>query len=115
MPPDHGGAVVARILNDSELHAEWLTELVAMRDRLREMRVLLAGALRDTAPEHDFSHIETARGMFSFLGISPGQVERLKSEFGIYMVDSSRINVAGITKNNVAYLAESIATVLDSL
>jgi aspartate aminotransferase len=112
MPPDHGGAVVALILEDAELRAQWLSELAAMRERLREMRLLLRDALGDAAPGHDFSHIVTATGMFSFLGISPEQVARLKAEFGIYMVDSSRINVAGITRSNVGYLAESIAAVL---
>jgi aspartate/tyrosine/aromatic aminotransferase len=112
MPPDHGAAVVARILGDTELRDEWRTELAAMRDRLREMRALFAAALHEAAPGHDFSHIERARGMFSFLGIASAQVERLKSEFGVYMVDSSRINVAGVTRANIDYLADAIAAVL---
>lgn len=112
MPPDHGAAVVASILTDSGLRAVWLSELAAMRNRLRETRELLCAALRDKAPTHDFSHIERGKGMFSFLGVSAEQVQRLKSEFGVYMVDSSRINVAGITRGNVEYLAESIAAVL---
>jgi aspartate/tyrosine/aromatic aminotransferase len=112
MPPDHGAAVVASILEDAELRAAWLAELTAMRDRLRDMRVLLAAALRDKAPAHDFSHVVRAKGMFSFLGISKAQVERLKSDYGIYMVDSSRINVAGITSANVEYLADAISNVL---
>jgi len=112
MPPDHGAAVVASILTDAELRAGWLTELAAMRNRLRETRELLCVALREKAPEHDFSHIERGKGMFSFLGVSSEQVQRLKSEFAVYMVDSSRINVAGITRGNVEYLAESIAAVL---
>lgn len=112
MPPDHGAAVVGRILDDRQLRAEWLAEVDAVRARLKEMRGLLAAALRDQAPARDFSHIERANGMFSYLGISTAEVERLKKEFGIYMVDSSRINVAGITRANVGYLAESIAAVL---
>jgi len=112
MPPDHGAAVVACILGDGELRARWLSELTEMRDRLRDMRVLFVDALRDSAPRHDFSHVVRAKGMFSFLGLGAAEVARLKSEFGIYMVDSSRINVAGITHANVGYLAESIAKVL---
>lgn len=112
MPPDHGAAVVGRILSEAELRREWLAELATMRERLAGVRTLLVDALRDTAPEHDFSHIARARGMFSFLGISREQVETLKREHAVYMVDSSRINVAGITKENVGYLAESIAAVL---
>ena len=112
MPPDHGAAVVAMILNDAELRVEWLAELLAMRMRLKETREMLATSLRERAPDHDFSHIERGKGMFSFLGVSTEQVLRLKSEFGVYMVDSSRINVAGITRGNVEYLGESIAKVL---
>lgn len=112
MPPDHGAAVVAMILTDEALRAEWQAELRAMRDRLREMRSLLHAELRSRAPDHDFSHLVRATGMFCFLGITPEQVGRLKQDFGVYMVDSSRINVAGITAANVAYLADAIAAVL---
>jgi len=112
VPPDHGSAIVSRILNDATLNSQWLVELNSMRERLKSMRSLLVSALHEHAPEHDFSHIERANGLFSFVGVSDAQVERLKSEFGIYMVASSRINVAGITASNVDYLAESVAAVL---
>ena len=100
------------ILNDPEWRAEWLDEVGEMRARLQRMRVLLSDALVEKAPDHDFSHLVRANGMFCFLGISAAQVERLKSDFGIYMVNSSRINVAGITEDNVGYLSDSIAAVL---
>lgn len=112
MPPDHGGAVVSHILNDPELREEWVVELAGMRDRLKEVRSLLVAALREKAPDHEFSHLERANGLFSFVGITPEQVERIKSEYGVYMVNSSRINVAGITRNNVEYLAGAVAAVL---
>ena len=112
MPPDHGAAVVSIILNDDELRALWVEEVEEMRDRIFDMRTLLVDTLRDKAPEHDFSHLAVAKGMFCFLGISPEQVERLKQEHGVYIVNSSRINVAGITAGNVEYLASSIAAVL---
>jgi aspartate/tyrosine/aromatic aminotransferase len=112
MPPDHGATVVSHILNNAALRDDWLVELAQMRNRLKEMRALLGAALREKAPDHDFSHIERANGMFCFVGISTEQVERLKSEFAVYMVNSSRINVAGITKGNVEHLASSIAAVL---
>ena len=83
-----------------------------MRDRLREMRTLLHAELQGKAPGHDFSHLVRATGMFCFLGVTPAQVGRLKQEYGVYMVDSSRINVAGITPGNVGYLAEAIAAVV---
>jgi aspartate/tyrosine/aromatic aminotransferase len=83
-----------------------------MRERLSGMGKLLQEALKQTAPQRDFSHLVNANGMFCFLGVSPAQVARLKQEFGVYMVGSSRINVAGITPSNVDYLAKSIAAVL---
>ena len=112
VPPDHGAAVVSLILHDEALRSDWIVELTKMRERLREMRVLLNDALVEKAPDHDFSHLVRATGMFCFLGISAGQVARLKKDYGVYMVDSSRINVAGITPQNVAYLADSIAATL---
>jgi aspartate/tyrosine/aromatic aminotransferase len=112
LPPDHGAAIVARILNDDALRAEWLTELDAMRGRLQSMRELLVAELARVAPDHDFSHIARTTGMFCYLGISEDQVAQLKKDRGVYLVDSSRINVCGITEGNVAYLAESIASVL---
>lgn len=112
VPPDHGAAVVEMILNDADLRAEWLGEVNEMRDRLQGMRVLLNDALLAKTPGNDFSHLVRANGMFCFLGITPGQVQELKTDYGIYMVDSSRINVAGITTENVGYLSDSIAAVV---
>jgi aspartate/tyrosine/aromatic aminotransferase len=112
VPPDHVAVVVSTILNDPELKAAWRVELAEMRGRLREMRVLLNDALQERAPQHDFSHLVRAKGMFCFLGVSEDQVNRLKKEFGVYMVGSSRINTAGITARNVNYLADAIAATL---
>jgi aspartate/tyrosine/aromatic aminotransferase len=112
MPPDHGAAVVAMILNDDAMRADWYAELNQMRDRLRDMRALLHDALGVNVPGRDFSHIVRANGMFSFLGISEEQVERMKKDHGVYMVGSSRINIAGITADNVTHIAESVAAVL---
>ena len=112
VPPDHGAAVVRIILNDDELRLQWVDELGAMRERLNGMGALLHDALKEKAPGHDFSHLVQTNGMFCFLGVTPEQVDKLKRDFGIYMVGSSRINVAGITPANVDYLATSIAAVL---
>ncbi|MDH3620220.1 MAG: aspartate/tyrosine/aromatic aminotransferase [Gammaproteobacteria bacterium] len=112
VPPDHGAVVVATILNDPDLKVAWRVELAEMRSRLREMRVLLNEALKEKAPGHDFSHLVRARGMFCFLGITEDQVNRLKRDYGVYMVGSSRINTAGITARNVNYLADAIAATL---
>lgn len=112
VPPDHGAAVVSTILNDESLTANWKLELAEMRDRLQSIRGLLYEALKQQAPDADFGHLVRASGMFCFLGIAPEQVQRLKKDHGVYMVDSSRINVAGITEANVEHLARSIAAVL---
>jgi aspartate aminotransferase len=112
VPPDHGAAVVSIILNDAELRAQWVAELGGMRERLSGMGKLLHDALKIKVPDHDFSHLLHSNGMFCFLGVTPEQVNRLKKDFGVYMVGSSRINVAGITPGNVDYLASSIAAVL---
>ena len=112
IPPDHGAAVVRIILNDDELRAQWVDELGGMRERLGSMGALLHDALQEKAPGHDFSHLVQSNGMFCFLGVTAEQVDRLKRDFGVYMVGSSRINVAGITPDNVDYLATSIAAVL---
>jgi aspartate/tyrosine/aromatic aminotransferase len=112
MPPDHGAAIVETILHDEALRADWEAELGEMRERLQQMRQLLDDALRAEAPEHDFSHVVRARGMFCFLGVSTEQVQRLKKDHAVYMVDSSRINIAGITADNVEHIARSVAAVL---
>ena len=112
VPPDHGAAVVSIILGDAGLRDEWLGEVTEMRSRLDDMSRLLSDKLAERVPERDFSHLVRTRGMFCFLGISTEQVSRIKSDYGVYMVASSRINVAGITPDNVDYLAESIAAVL---
>ena len=112
VPPDHGAGVVATILKDPALTVAWRVELAEMRSRLREMRVLLNDALKEKAPGHDFSHLVRAKGMFCFLGITEDQVNRLKRDYGVYMVGSSRINTAGITARNVNYLADAIAATL---
>lgn len=112
VPPDHGGAAVTLILEDPALRDDWLAELADMRQRMQQMRTLVVAALADAAPDRDFSHIERAKGMFCYLGVTPEQVARLKKDFGIYLVDSGRINVCGITAGNVNYLAQSVAAVL---
>jgi len=112
MPPDHGAAIAARVLQDEALWSLWMAELGEMRDRLNGLRLLLVDKLKERNCPQDFSFIAQERGMFSFLGISKEQVVRLREEFHVYMVESSRINVAGINRSNVDYVADSIVTVL---
>ena len=113
MPPSHGGAIVGAILGDPELKNSWITELDTMRDRLNGLRRLLADKL-SAASGRDFGFISRQYGMFSFLGLSPDQVGRLREQYGIYMVDSSRINIAGVRHDNVDYVSSAVAAVLRS-
>lgn len=112
MPPSHGGAIVAEILGDDALQREWRMELDGMRERINGLRRLLNEQLRERNVARDFSFIERERGMFSFLGLSEAQVARLIADYGLYMVNSSRINVAGISQTNVDYVADALAAVL---
>ena len=111
-PPSHGGAIVGSILDSAELTQQWTDELTEMRNRINGIRGAFAEALRASCGNDDFDFIANHRGMFSFLGLSPGQVQRLKEEFSIYAVSSSRINVAGLTPGNLTYVADAIARVL---
>ncbi len=112
MPPDHGAAIVGQILGDAGLRAQWMEELAEMRSRLNGLRKLLVDKLAARNTRMDFSFIAKERGMFSFLGITKEQVIRLREEFHVYMVESSRINIAGINHGNVDRVADSIAAVL---
>jgi aspartate aminotransferase len=112
MPPDHGAAIVGHILSSPELRAQWTAELDEMRTRLNSLRRLLVDKLAARKTPMDFSFIARERGMFSFLGITKEQVIRLREEFHVYMVESSRINIAGINHGNVDRVADAIAAVL---
>ncbi len=112
MPPSHGAAMVEIVLSDPKLKQEWLSELTEMRERINGLRSQLVAKLKEIGVDQDFSFIEREKGMFSFLGLSPEQVQTLSDDYSIYMVKSSRINVAGISNSNIDYLAESIAKVL---
>lgn len=111
MPPDHGAAVVAGILASTELRPLWEQEVADMRGRINGLRQQLVAGL-DNVGAGDFSFIAREHGMFSFLGINADQVHRLADEYSIYMVDSSRINIAGLNTSNMGYVAEAIATVM---
>ena len=111
MPPAHGAAIVSSILGDAELRVLWQQELTQMRVRMNDCRNLLADRLSQAGLGESFDHIRDQRGMFSYLGISVEQVRRLREEFSIYMVDSSRINIAGVNTHNLDYLAGALVAV----
>ena len=112
MPPAHGAALVETILTSDELRNEWYRELAEMRDRINDNRKIIVDKLVENGVTQDFSHISRQMGMFSFLGLSPEQVQQLQDDYSIYLVGSSRMSIAGISQANVDYLASSIAKVL---
>lgn len=114
MPPDHGAAIVELVMNTDELHADWDLELKEMRDRINSLRSVLVSSLADAGVDQDFSFIEQEKGMFSFLGVSKEQIQSLINDFSIYIVNSSRINVASVNEDNIDYLVSGIASVLKS-
>ena len=112
MPPAHGALLVSLILGDQQLRANWEAELTEVRERIQSMRSLLADSIQNNAAGIDFSHIKQQRGMFSFLGLNTAQLDQLREEYGVYIVSSSRVNLAGINSSNIDYLGSSILSVL---
>lgn len=110
-PPTHGGAIVAACLASPELRQMWEDELAGMRNRIRAMRESLVEKLAAQGAK-GFEFIKVQRGMFSYTGLSAAQVERLKSEYGIYAVSTGRICVAALNTRNIDYVAQAIAAVI---
>ena len=110
-PPAHGAAVVATILGDPQLHTLWAEEVESMRLRIASLRSGLVAALQPHGLGERFAHIAMQRGMFSYTGLSAAQVQRLREEFSVYMVNSGRASVAGMAEQRLEYLAEAIARV----
>jgi len=111
-PPLHGSQIVATVLTDPELRPLWEAEVVAMRERIHAMRHTLHKVISAKLPGRDFSYFLTQRGMFSYTGLSPEQCDRLKNEFGVYILRSGRMCVAGLNTGNVEATATAIAAVL---
>ena len=111
-PPDHGARLVTMILDDPGLRADWLAELEAVRLAMLDLRVALAEALRAEVGSYRFGFIAQHRGMFSRLGVSAAQVERLRAEHAIYMVGDGRMNIAGLNAGTIPVVARAVAEVL---
>jgi len=111
-PPAHGGLIVSRILTDPSLRDQWLGELTAMREHIAATRHQFVAALASHGVAGDFSFIARQKGMFSFSGLSDAQVKFLRDARSIYIVGGGRINVAGITSQNLEYLCTSIREAL---
>ena len=112
MPPDHGAAIVHGILAEAPLRAAWQEEVAAMRQRIQSLRHEVVQQLREHCPQRDFGFIATQCGMFSFFGINTAQVRELRARHHVYMTDDSRINIAGLRRENLEYFARATAQVL---
>ncbi|MBJ3815801.1 aspartate/tyrosine/aromatic aminotransferase [Shimwellia pseudoproteus] len=111
-PPNYGAQVVSLVLNDPQLRAVWLAEVESMRQRIIEMRHVLVETLKTQMPGRDFDYLQRQRGMFSYTGLSAAQVDRLREEFGVYLIASGRMCLAGVNRHNVDYVARAIAAVM---
>jgi aromatic-amino-acid transaminase len=111
-PPIHGGAVVAAVLNNPELRAQWESELAEMRVRIKAMRQKLVESLKAAGVQQDMSFITTQIGMFSYSGLTKDQMVRLRNEFGVYGTDTGRMCVAALNSKNIDYVCASIAKVV---
>lgn len=109
MPPAHGAAIAGLVLDDADLRADWEDELGAMRSRLSRLRQRLADALRDRGIDGD--HVARERGLFSVLDVTPEQAQALRTDHSVYLLDSGRINVAGISDENVGHVADALVAV----
>ena len=111
-PPNFGAQVVSAVLNDEQLKANWLAEVETMRRRILDMRQALVSVLKAEMPERNFDYLLQQRGMFSYTGLSAAQVDRLRDEFGVYLIASGRMCVAGLNSNNVQRVAQAFAAVM---
>merc|ERR1712050_331791 len=111
-PPRHGAAIVQKLLTNPELKSQWLSELKTMSERILEMRAALRSAIEAKGTPGTWNHITDQIGMFSYTGLTTPQVERMVSEFHIYMTKDGRISVAGLNPGNVEYVAQCIDTVV---
>ena len=111
-PPNFGAQVVAAVLNDEALKASWLVEVEEMRTRILAMRQELVKVLSTEMPERNFDYLLNQRGMFSYTGLSAAQVDRLREEFGVYLIASGRMCVAGLNTQNVHRVAKAFAAVM---
>ena len=111
-PPTHGGAVVAMVLGDPKLRAQWEQELAGMRTRIKAMRRKLVDGLKAAGVKQDMGFITTQVGMFSYSGLSKEQMVRLRNEFGVYGTDTGRMCVAALNEHNIDYVCQAIAKVI---
>lgn len=110
-PPAYGARLAEKVLGDASLASQWHSELSDMRERMHTMRSLLVSKLSAMRPDYDFRYLQSQQGMFSYTGLSQAQVTQLKEEFGIYMINSGRMCIAGLNSANIDAVAKALAAV----
>jgi len=111
-PANHAAGIVSRVLTDPALRKSWETDVAGMRQRILDMRRSLHGVLSVQRPGRDFGYFLSQRGMFSYTGLSAAQVDQLREEFGVYLVRSGRVCIAGLNTGNVERTAAAMAAVM---
>lgn len=114
MPPDHGAALVAEVLNDAELRAHWADEVGEMRNRINGLRSTFSRAMQERLDSDRFDFVQRQKGMFSFLGLTEAQVLRLRRDYSVYMLNSARTSISGFNRENIDYVCDAIADVIKS-
>jgi len=114
MPPDHGAAVAAHILGNADLKAEWIAEVDGMGNRVKKMRTLFVELMNEKAPNSGFGYIAEQKGMFSYLTLTFDQIQTLINEHYIFFMGNGRVNMAGLTEDNIGYVTDAIASLFSS-
>jgi aromatic-amino-acid transaminase len=111
-PPLHGARLVATVLGDADLRAQWEGEVNAMRQRIQRVRGALQTRLAEALPDVSFDHLGMQRGMFSYTGLSPALVDALRTEKSVYLLRSGRACMAGLNDTNIDWVAKAIGEVV---
>lgn len=111
MPPDHGAEIVAEILGDEALSAEWRQELDVIRERIYSLRALLRDTIEAMDPSQDAGYLVQQKGMFSCLPLSPEQQMEMEQKYGIYMLPNARINFAALAKDKAERVAKALLAI----
>ncbi|OQR76086.1 aspartate aminotransferase [Tropilaelaps mercedesae] len=110
-PPVNGARIANLILSDAQLRSQWLIDVKEMANRIISMRTRLRDGLKREGSSRDWKHITDQIGMFCFTGMTPEQVSKLTRDYSVYLTKDGRISVAGISSNNVDYLAHAMHNV----
>jgi aspartate/tyrosine/aromatic aminotransferase len=113
MPPEHGAAIVAAVLEDAGLRGMWRDELDGMRARIAANRAALVAELRALGCDALAGPLARQKGMFAGLPLTAGQMALLRREHAVYGTATGRINIAGLPEAQAGRLAGALVAVLE--